>query len=140
MNSFTSRFFLLAALGALFLSIPSAQAFSQSGTPKLGLQSLLDFSFDVVLTFDDNSTQTVTLQPSDETVIDAPAGKTITSITAGTKTESLPLNPSPQTGWNIPNTPSGATVYATDWETGRSFGDWRSNFLVDPSSAISFTY
>ena len=112
MNHSTSK---IAALtfGSIFcLTIVLTPAHGQAAITDLGLQNLLDFSFDVTITFDDNSTATITLQAEDETSITAPSGKEITKLTAGTKTVGLPMSPSTQTGWNIPGTPQGQTVTA----------------------------
>lgn len=72
----------------------------------------MSFGFVVVLTYDDNSTQAITLEPESEIVVTAPSSRYITHMKAGIKTVEIPMDPSTQTGWDIPDTPLGTTVYA----------------------------
>ena len=125
---------------AFCLTVLPSSGYSQTTITELGLQNLLDVTLDVTITYDDNSTETVSLNSTSDVIVIAPAGKSMSKVKAGTKTVSLPMDPSPQTGWSIPGTLPGAIVVATTIENDRSFGDWRSNFYVGSSTALSFSY
>ena len=112
MNRTVSIFVLATLMSTFCLIAQPTKAFSQTSITELGLQTLLDISIDITITFDDNSTAVTTLPANDDALITAPIGKEITKLTAGTKTVDIPMTPSPQTGWNIPNTPPGQTVTA----------------------------
>ena len=129
----TMKIALLTCVSLLCFTLLPTQMFSQNIT-ELELQNLTDISFDVTITYDDNSTETIALNAEDETLVTAPTGKSMLTLTAGTKTVALPMTPSPQTGWNIPGTPLEQTVSA--FSRTDNVG-WRDLYTT-PS--ISFTY
>ena len=105
MNKSVLNLTKLLYVSLLCLVLFPTTVFSQTAITELELRNQADFSFDVTITYDDNSTETIALNAEDETLVTAPSGKSMLTLTAGTKTVALPMTPSPQTGWNIPGTP-----------------------------------
>ena len=129
---------LICASAFLLMGLP-ADLYSQTPITELGLQNLLDISIDITITFDDNSTFVVTIPANDDALIAAPTGKEITELTAGTKTVDLPMDPTTQTGWNIPGTPPGQDVTAT--ARVRTMDHWWFGEAANtPIISVSFSY
>ena len=130
---------LLSIIGILSLAVFPIQSFSQISVTKLDIENLLDVAIDITITYDDNTTMDVSLAANDQTTITAPSGKSIRTLTAGTKTVALLINPVAQTGWNILNTAPSETVTATFFDNGN--GDaWGAQTPITASPSVVFSY
>ena len=135
MRSFLKSFTAIVFVSTTCLTVLPSRASSQTTIVELGVENNLDVDFDVVLTYSDNVDESVTVIAGSEVVFTAPSGKSILAIKVGGKTVDLPMIPSIQDGWNIPNTLPGGIVVASSYKR-------FDGIFIDPEQGImmSFSY